>query len=62
MELKVQDLHSNGYSLARKALLTKYSVKDNIKGIGNLGEALLRPTEIYVKPVLESVKNVKFTD
>ena len=52
-------LHSNGYSLARKALLTKYSVKDNIKGVGNLGNALLRPTEIYVKPVLETLKKCK---
>jgi len=52
-------LHSNGYSLARKALLTKYSIKDNIKGIGNLGNALLRPTEIYVKPVLEALKKCK---
>ena len=52
-------LHSNGYSLARKALLPKYSVKDNIKGVGNLGNALLRPTEIYVKPVLEALKKCK---
>ena len=57
--IKSSGLHSNGYSLARKALLTKYSVKDNIKGIGNLGNALLRPTEIYVKPVLEAVKKCK---
>ncbi|MDA0755769.1 MAG: phosphoribosylformylglycinamidine cyclo-ligase [Crenarchaeota archaeon] len=52
-------LHSNGYSLARKALLSKYSVKDNIKGVGNLGDALLRPTEIYVKPILEALKKCK---
>ena len=52
-------LHSNGYSLARKALLAKYSVKDDIKGVGNLGNALLRPTEIYVKPVLEALKKCK---
>ncbi|MDC0052285.1 phosphoribosylformylglycinamidine cyclo-ligase [Candidatus Nitrosopelagicus sp.] len=52
-------LHSNGYSLARKALLSKYSVKDNIKGVGNLGNALLRPTEIYVKPVLDALKKCK---
>ena len=52
-------LHSNGYSLARKALLAKYSVKDDIKGIGNLGNALLCPTEIYVKPVLEALKKCK---
>lgn len=49
-------LHSNGFTLVRKALLTKYSVKDNIKGIGNLGKELLKPTEIYVKPVLEAVQ------
>ena len=52
-------LHSNGYSLARKALLSKYSIKDNIKGVGNLGNSLLRPTEIYVKPVLETLKKCK---
>ena len=52
-------LHSNGYSLARKALLSKYSVKDNIRGVGNLGNALLRPTEIYVKPVLEALKKCR---
>ena len=57
--IKSSGLHSNGYSLARKVLLSKYSVKDNIKGIGNLGSALLRPTEIYVKPVLEALKKCK---
>ena len=54
--IKSSGLHSNGYSLARKALLNKYSVKDKIKGVGNLGDALIRPTEIYVKPVLEALK------
>jgi phosphoribosylformylglycinamidine cyclo-ligase len=52
-------LHSNGYSLARKVLLSKYSVKDKIKGIGVLGNALLTPTEIYVKPVLEMLNRCK---
>ena len=49
-------LHSNGYSLARKALLSKHSIHDKIKGIGVLGDALLAPTEIYVKPVLQAIK------
>jgi phosphoribosylformylglycinamidine cyclo-ligase len=49
-------IHSNGYSLARKALLKKYSINDKIRGIGKLGDALLAPTEIYVKPVLEIIK------
>ena len=54
--VKSSGLHSNGYSLARKVLLSKYSLKDKIKGLGTLGDALLEPTEIYVKPVLESIE------
>jgi len=57
--VKSSGIHSNGYSLARKALLTKYSVKDKIKGVGVLGNALLTPTEIYVKPVLEANQKCK---
>ncbi|HMK33058.1 MAG TPA: phosphoribosylformylglycinamidine cyclo-ligase, partial [Nitrosopumilaceae archaeon] len=54
--VKSSGLHSNGYSLARKVLLSKYSLKDKIKGLGTLGDTLLEPTEIYVKPVLESLE------
>lgn len=46
-------IHSNGYTLARKALLGRYSIKDSVRGIGKIGNALLNPTQIYVKPVLE---------
>jgi phosphoribosylformylglycinamidine cyclo-ligase len=53
--IKSSGLHSNGYTLARKVLLSKYKLDDRIKGIGNLGSALLTPTEIYVKPVLEAL-------
>lgn len=49
-------LHSNGYSLVRKILLSKYSLKDKIKNIGILGNELLTPTEIYVDPILEMLK------
>lgn len=48
-------LHSNGYSLARKALLEKAGLKLSARPpeLGcTLGEELLRPTRIYVKPVL----------
>ena len=48
-------LHSNGYSLARKALLERAGLKLNRKepSLGRrLGEELLRPTRIYVKPVM----------
>jgi len=48
-------LHSNGYSLARK-VLSKYSMREKIKGIGVLGDVLLAPTEIYVKPVLQAIR------
>ena len=52
-------LHSNGYSLARKALLSKYTIREKIKGLGVLGDALLAPTKIYVKPVLQTIKECK---
>ena len=48
-------LHSNGYSLARK-VLSKYSMRDKIKGLGVLGDVLLAPTKIYVKPVLQAIR------
>ncbi len=52
-------IHSNGYSLARKALLKKYSINEKVKGVGNIGDVLLRPTEIYTKPVLEIIRKTK---
>ncbi|MGQ9531307.1 MAG: phosphoribosylformylglycinamidine cyclo-ligase [Desulfotomaculales bacterium] len=48
-------LHSNGYSLARKALLEAggYRLEDPVPALGcTLGEELLRPTRIYVRTVL----------
>jgi phosphoribosylformylglycinamidine cyclo-ligase len=56
---KSSGMHSNGYSLARKAILSKYSIKDKVKGVGTIGEALLTPTEIYVKPVLEIIRKCR---
>ncbi len=56
---KSTGLHSNGYSLARAALLKRYSVRDRVRGVGVIGPALLRPTEIYVQPVLEIVDSCK---
>ena len=52
-------IHSNGYSLARAALLKKYTIKDRVKSVGVIGDALLEPTQIYVKPVLEIIKKCK---
>jgi len=50
-------LHSNGYTLARKVLLSKYSVDDNADHlVQTVGEELLIPTKIYVRPVMEILK------
>lgn len=46
-------VHSNGYSLVRK-LITDLEADFNGK---TFGEELLTPTKIYVKPVLELLKN-----
>jgi len=53
-------LHSNGYSLVRKICFTdnNFKVDDYIDSLGcTLGEELLRPTRIYVQPVLNVLKN-----
>jgi phosphoribosylformylglycinamidine cyclo-ligase len=48
-------IHSNGYTLARKAL-ADISLEDDRLG-RPLGEVLLEPTEIYVKPVMELLRS-----
>ena len=53
--VKSSGLHSNGYTLARSVLLSKYKRNSRISGVGHLGNALLKPTEIYVKPVFEAL-------
>ncbi|MCP8308514.1 MAG: phosphoribosylformylglycinamidine cyclo-ligase [archaeon] len=50
-------IHSNGLSLARKALLQRYKIDQFIPELEkSVGEELLTPTRIYVKPVLELLK------
>jgi phosphoribosylformylglycinamidine cyclo-ligase len=44
--------HSNGYSLVRKILAVSEASLDEPFDGRTLGEALLEPTRIYVKPVL----------
>ncbi len=47
-------IHSNGFTLARKVLLKKYGLRDKPPGFErSLGEELLEPTRLYVKPVRE---------
>lgn len=52
-------LHSNGYSLVRKIIDTnKFTLNDEIKPLpGRLLDYLLKPTEIYVKPVLDLIEH-----
>ncbi len=55
-------IHSNGYSLVRKLFfeVIKLSVDTKLKGLEKtLGEELLTPTRIYVKPVLELLKQME---
>ncbi|MCL2842447.1 MAG: phosphoribosylformylglycinamidine cyclo-ligase [Oscillospiraceae bacterium] len=52
--LPASGLHSNGYSLVRKVLgETQEVLEAHVPELGcTLGEELLRPTKLYVKPIL----------
>jgi len=57
--LSSSGIHSNGYTLARKVIQkAKLSYKDRFQG-KLIGEILLTPTQIYVKEIVELLKNVK---
>ncbi len=52
-------MHSNGYSLARKTIFDDAKLKINDKMPNSnltIGEELLKPTTIYVKPIVELFK------
>lgn len=62
--LRSTGIHSNGLTLARKALLEKaqLSVHDNLPGANiETGNALLTPTKIYVKEILEAIDEFEVT-
>ncbi|MEH7156397.1 phosphoribosylformylglycinamidine cyclo-ligase [Neobacillus drentensis] len=51
-------IHSNGYSLVRK-VFNDWPLLDFVDELGcTLGEELLKPTKIYVKPILSALKKV----
>lgn len=55
-------LHSNGFSLVRKVLLKEkqYKMEEKISPLKeSLGEELLKPTRIYVQPLLYLLKKYK---
>jgi phosphoribosylformylglycinamidine cyclo-ligase len=53
-------LHSNGYSLARKALMDRHPLDARFDALGDrtLGDTLLEPTRIYAKDVLALLEAV----
>ena len=54
-------VHSNGFSLVRKALDVEHAdIKSPVAELGgkSLGETLLTPTKIYVKPILALLKKI----
>ncbi|MCH5206607.1 MAG: phosphoribosylformylglycinamidine cyclo-ligase [Oscillospiraceae bacterium] len=53
-------VHSNGFSLVRKVFnINEQNLKGFVPELGkSLGEALLTPTRIYVKPVLDLIEKV----
>ena len=58
--LSSSGLHSNGYSLARKVLLADQNLRidETVDDLGcSLGEELLRPTRIYVKPIANLIRD-----
>ncbi len=58
--IKSNGIHSNGYSLARKAIFEKanLTVEDSLPNNPklNVGEELLKPTKLYVKPIVNLLK------
>jgi phosphoribosylformylglycinamidine cyclo-ligase len=56
-------LHSNGYSLVRNICFKTYKMKmtDKVKELDgkSLGEVLLEPTRIYVRPVIRLLRQYK---
>ena len=55
-------VHSNGFSLVRKVFdVENRDIKTPLESLGgrSIGETLLSPTKIYVKPMLELFKSVK---
>lgn len=54
-------VHSNGFSLVRKVFnVSKETLSEYVEELGTtVGDALLKPTRIYVKPVLKLIEKVK---
>jgi phosphoribosylformylglycinamidine cyclo-ligase len=57
--IKSSGIHSNGLTLARKVFTeNNFSFFDEIDQIGVIGESLLIPTKIYVRPIISLWENI----
>ncbi|GAB2475402.1 phosphoribosylformylglycinamidine cyclo-ligase [Luteococcus sediminum] len=62
LAMAASGLHSNGYSLVRQVLLTDagWALDRDVPELGTtLGEALLVPTKVYAKDVLELIRGTE---
>lgn len=59
--IKSSGVHSNGFSLVRKIFtVNEQTLARHFSDLGTtLGECLLTPTKIYVKPILKLIEQVK---
>lgn len=60
--LSSSGIHSNGFSLVRKILnIDNSNINNVVKELGkkSIGEILLTPTKIYVKPILKLLKKIR---
>jgi phosphoribosylformylglycinamidine cyclo-ligase len=57
--LKSNGLHTNGYSLARKALFQHYQINDRPSELGgeSIAEALLKVHRSYLKPIMKLLES-----
>ena len=53
-------IHSNGYSLVRKVIFEQegLNINDPFLSSGTVADELLKPTKLYVKPVLQLIEKV----
>ncbi len=58
--LESSGIHANGLTLARKVLLDQFGLNHTITNSDeSIGESLISPTRLYVRPILEILKKLR---